>query len=225
MIAISGICKTFRSGRGQVAALDHISMTVKKKCFHVIAGRSGSGKTTLLNCIGTLEKPEKGRITCAGKEITNLSTRAATRFRREQIGFVFQSANLVSYLSVRENIALPLELNQWPAAARNRRIDELLNTVNMSGMGSAMPQELSGGETQRTAFARAIAHKPVILLADEPTASLDSEAGGRLIQLMQRMVSENGSTLIVATHDPDMIAAAADVFYLKDGRKEKTHDD
>lgn len=220
MIEISNVCKTFRSGRGQVAALDYISMTVKKGSFHVIAGRSGSGKTTLLNCIGILEKPEKGRVACAGIEVTKLSRRAAAQFRREQIGFVFQFANLVSYLSVRENIALPLELNHWPADARNRRVDALLDTVGMSGMGPAMPQELSGGETQRAAFARAIAHRPSILLADEPTASLDSEAGGRLIRLMQRMVGENGCTLIVATHDPDIIAAADDTFYLKDGRKE-----
>ncbi len=220
MIETSGVCKTFRSGRGQVAALDHISLTVAKGCFFVIAGRSGSGKTTLLNCIGTLEKPGKGRITCAGIDVTALSTRRAAEFRRQQIGFVFQASNLVSYLTVRENIALPLELNHWSAPAKKKRVDALLAALGISGLGPAMPQELSGGETQRAAFARAIAHAPPILLADEPTASLDSRAGDQLIRLMQRLVNENGCTLIVSTHDPDIIAAADDALYLKDGRKE-----
>jgi putative ABC transport system ATP-binding protein len=187
--------------------------------FFVVAGRSGSGKTTLLNCIGTLEKPETGRIRCAGIDINHLSRRAAAKFRRKQTGFVFQSANLVSYLTVRENIALPLELNAWSNDARNRRVDALLDTVGLRGMGAAMPQELSGGETQRVAFARAIAHQPAILLADEPTASLDSATGRQLIQLMKALVSESTCTLIAATHDPELIAAASETLYLKDGRK------
>jgi putative ABC transport system ATP-binding protein len=185
----------------------------------VVAGRSGSGKTTLLNCIGTLEKPETGRIRCAGIDVTHLSRRAAAKFRRKQTGFVFQSANLVSYLTVRENIALPLELNAWSNDAINRRVDALLDTISLRGMGAAMPQELSGGETQRVAFARAIAHQPAILLADEPTASLDSATGRQLIQLMQALVSESACTLIAATHDSDLIAAASETLYLKDGRK------
>lgn len=219
MIEAFDVCKSFRSGRGQVAALDHVSITIMKGRLFVVAGRSGSGKTTLLNCIGTLEKPETGRISCAGIDITHLSRRAAAKFRRKQTGFVFQSANLVSYLTVRENIALPLELNAWSNDARNRRVDALLDTVCLRGMGAAMPQELSGGETQRVAFARAIAHQPAILLADEPTASLDSATGRQLIQLMQALVRESACTLIAATHDPDLIAAASETLYLKDGRK------
>jgi putative ABC transport system ATP-binding protein len=219
MIEIFGLCKTFRSGRRQVQALDHISMEVDKGSLFVIAGRSGSGKTTLLNCIGTLDKPQKGRITCDGTEVTALPDRAAARFRREQIGFVFQSANLVSYLTVEENIGLPLALNHRPASEQKNRVGTLLDMIGMTGMGPAMPQELSGGETQRVAFARAIAHTPQILLADEPTASLDTETADRLIHLMRRLIDEHGCTLIVATHDPDMIASAGNTLYLKDGRK------
>lgn len=221
MIATAGVCKTFRSGRGRVAALDHISITLAKGRFLAIAGRSGSGKTTLLNCLGTLEKPDKGRITCFGIELTALSPRATSLFRRQHLGFVFQAAHLVSYLTVRENIAVPLELNRWTAAARNRRVDALLEVVGLSGLSRSMPQELSGGETQRVAFARAIAHNPPILLADEPTASLDSENAGRLIRLMRRVVGEYCCTLVAASHDPDIIETADEIVFLKDGHKKE----
>lgn len=220
MIHTMEIGKTFRSGRGHVAALQGISISVKKGCFFVLAGRSGSGKTTLLNCIGTLEKPETGRIICDGVDVTALSPRAAAQFRRKKMGFVFQTANLISYLTVRENIALPLHLNRWPAVAGSRRVDALLESVELADMGPAMPQELSGGEMQRVAFARAIAHAPPVVLADEPTANLDSGSGRQLIRLMQSLVDENGCTLVVATHDPDMIESAADILFLKDGRKD-----
>jgi ABC-type lipoprotein export system ATPase subunit len=184
MVEVSGIYKTFPSGRGMVAALSNISFSAGKGDGLVLAGKSGSGKTTLLNCIAGLEKPDKGSVRCGGVNIHSLSRRQLSRFLRKNIGFVFQAGNLLSYLTIRENIEFPLALNGMTAKQRKRRSEELLEAVGLIGLGSAMPYELSAGETQRVAFARAIAHCPAILLADEPTASLDSESGRQLIMLM-----------------------------------------
>jgi ABC-type lipoprotein export system ATPase subunit len=220
MIEAAGVSKTYRSGRGKVSALEDISFTVEKGACFAVAGKSGSGKTTLLNCLGGLEKPDRGRVTCAQVEVSTLSRSAVSHFQRRQVGFVFQFGNLISYLTVRENLAFPLELNGVSGAARERRIRELLDRVGLPGIGRALPGELSGGETQRIAFARAIAHSPAILLADEPTASLDSATGRELIHLMHSLSSEQGCTLVVATHDPEVIAMATGRLQLKDGRKE-----
>ncbi|MFZ2631178.1 MAG: ABC transporter ATP-binding protein [Desulfosalsimonadaceae bacterium] len=220
MIQLSGIFKTFRSGRGMVAALKDISFSVEKGNSLILAGKSGSGKTTLLNCIGGLEKPEKGRVVCAGEEIHSLSGKALSRFQRTRIGFVFQSGNLVSYLNVRENIEFPMALNEIAGERRKRRVAELLDAVGLGGAGSAMPFELSAGETQRVAFARAIIHSPSILLADEPTANLDSENGRQLINLMFSLSRESGCTMVVATHDAEIIHSAPHKILLKDGQIE-----
>ena len=220
MIAAAGVCKTYRSGRGKVAALEDVSFMVEKGACFAVAGKSGSGKTTLLNCLGGLEKPDRGRVTCGQVEVSALSGSAASKFLRTQVGFVFQFGNLISYLTVRENLAFPLELNGMSGARRERRIQELLDRIGLPGIGKALPGELSGGETQRVAFARAIAHSPAILLADEPTASLDSATGREFIRLMHSLSSEQGCTLVVATHDPEVIALATSQLQLKDGRKE-----
>jgi ABC-type lipoprotein export system ATPase subunit len=205
VIAICGISKTYVSGRGKVTALENISFTAARGKLFVIAGKSGSGKTTLLNCIGGLEKPDCGRITCAGTDVSAL----------------FQFGNLISHLTVNENISFPLELNGISGSARDHRVQELLDRIGLSRMGAALPHELSGGETQRVAFARAIAHSPSILLVDEPTASLDTINGRQLIHLMHQLITDQNCTLVVATHDPEVIEMAADRLHLKDGRKEE----
>ncbi len=220
MIEVAGVCKTYRSGRGKVTALEGISFKIEKGACFAVSGKSGSGKTTLLYCLGGLEKPDRGRVTCARVEVSALSRSAVSRFQRKHVGFVFQFGNLISYLTVRENLAFPLALNGNPAAARERRIHELLDRVGLPGIGEALPGELSGGETQRIAFARAMAHSPTVLLADEPTASLDSTTGRELIRLMHSLSSEQGCTLIVATHDPEVIAMATGQLQLQDGHKE-----
>ena len=222
MIDVSGLWKTFRSGRGTVAALKDVSFFLGKGEVLVIAGKSGSGKTTLMNCIGGLEKPEKGRIVCDGTDIHSLKGSALSRFQRSRLGFVFQSGNLLSYLTVCENIEFPLSLNEIPSARRKIRVEELLDAVGLKGMGPAMPFELSAGETQRVAFARAMAHGPAILLADEPTANLDSENGRQLVRLMTSLSRENGCTLVVATHDDEIIRFAPHALFLKDGHMEET---
>jgi ABC-type lipoprotein export system ATPase subunit len=221
VIQVSGICKTFRSGRGERVALKDISFIVEKGEGLIMAGKSGSGKTTLLNCIGGLEKPDQGFVRCGRVEIHSLSRKKLSNFQRRQIGFVFQAGNLLSYLTVRENIEFPLALNEIARPQRKCRVEELLESVGLKGAGSAMPFELSAGETQRVAFARAIAHSPSILLADEPTASLDSENGRQLIALMISLSRESNCTMVVATHDPEMICSAPNKIFLKDGQIEE----
>lgn len=221
MIEILGLHKTYLSGRGKVTVLDDISFTAAGGKLFVIAGRSGSGKTTLLNCIGGLERPDAGKILFEDKDVGAFSPISVSRFQRKHVGFVFQFGNLISYLTVNENLCFPLELNGITGSERDRRVRELLEAVGLSGAGKALPHELSGGETQRVAFARAIAHKPSILLIDEPTASLDSENARQLIDLMRKLAADRGCTSIVASHDPEVIEAADDRFYLRDGRREE----
>jgi len=220
VIEVVDLHKRYQSGRRMVTALEGISFAVQTGESYIIAGKSGSGKTTLLNCVGGLEKPDQGQVRCDGTDIHRLSRRALARFQRERVGFVFQSGNLLSYLTVRENLAFPLALKGINGLRRKKRIQELLERIELPRLGSALPSELSGGETQRVAFARAIAHNPAILLADEPTASLDSITGRRLIGLMVSLSRQQQCTLVAASHDPEVIRMADHRFQLKDGRKE-----
>lgn len=221
-ISVRGVDKTFRSGRGEVRAIEDLSFAVEGGSVLVVVGRSGSGKTTLLNCLGGLERVDRGSIICNDVDISRLSGRPLALFQRRHIGFVFQFGNLISYLTVAENIGFPLVLNGVAGRQKARRIAELLERVGLSGAGRALPHELSGGETQRVAFARAIAHGPSLLLADEPTASLDSKTGRDVIDLMFAMTASGRCTTIVATHDPDVIACAGNRLLLKDGRVQET---
>lgn len=217
-IRVEKICKSYRSGRGHVQALWDISFHIEKGATAAVVGKSGSGKTTLLNCIGGLERPDIGGITCDGQEIHSLGAKNISRFQREKVGFVFQRGNLLSYLNVSENIGFPLTLNGVGKKQRSLRIEELLDRIGLKGAGRAMPHELSGGEIQRVSAARAMAHSPRILLADEPTASLDSETGRNLVSLMSEMGRDQGCTLLISTHDQEICHLADQRIYLKDGR-------
>jgi len=221
MIELQSVSKHFSSGRGHIRAVEDISFALDRGKGALLVGRSGSGKTTLLNCIGTLEIPDKGRILYDGSDICTLSPRRRTRFRRKQIGFVFQAGNLLPWLTVAENLQFPLELNGITGSRQRRRIEELLDTIGLVGYDRALPAELSGGEAQRVAFARAIAHSPAILLADEPTASLDSTNGRQLIELMFSLCSVNRTILFIATHDRELLAMSDTVIAMKDGRIEQ----
>lgn len=222
MIEIRAVCKQFTSGRGHISAVRDVSFTVARGQGAMLVGRSGSGKTTLLNCIGTLEIPDTGAIVASGVNICALSPRQRALFRRKEVGFVFQSSNLLPWLTVAENLQFPLELNGIHGKKQQLRITELLATFGLVGYAKAMPAELSGGESQRVAFARAIAHAPAILLADEPTASLDSSNGKQLVELMFSLCHVQGTTLIIATHDQELLAMADTVIALKDGKMEVT---
>ena len=183
-----------------------------------LVGKSGSGKTTLMNCIGGIEKPDTGRVLLDGCELQSLSERALCLFQRRHIGFVFQHGNLLSFLTVAENIAFPLNLNSVDVRTRNRRVAELLELIGLPGIGAAMPYELSGGELQRVAVVRAVSHNPSLLLADEPTANLDSATGIGIMEMMIALTRSQGCTLIMATHDLELIALADRSIRLRDGQ-------
>jgi len=218
MIQIENISKAFRSGRGHVRALSDISFTLGKRKTAVIVGKSGSGKTTLLNCIGGLERPENGTVICFDANICSLSTKNLSLFQRKNFGFVFQHGNLLSYLTVFENIAFPLSLNGIDGHRKQSRVKELLEKVGLSNAASALPHELSGGEIQRVSVARAIAHSPRLLLADEPTASLDTITGKKLVELMFEMGRNQKCTMIISTHDPEISELADQIIQIKDGK-------
>jgi len=182
-----------------------------------LVGKSGSGKTTLMNCIGGIEKPDTGKVSIDGCELQSLSERALCLFQRQHIGFVFQHGNLLSFLTVAENIAFPLNLNGVDGRTRNRRVSELLDLIGLPDIGEAMPYELSGGELQRVAVVRAVSHNPSLLLADEPTANLDSATGIGIMQMMIALTRSQGCTLIMATHDLELIALADRSIRLRDG--------
>jgi putative ABC transport system ATP-binding protein len=221
VIRVQGISKEYRSGRGRVQAITDVSFNIGNNNTVAVFGKSGSGKTTLLNCLGGLERPEKGKITCFGVEIHSLSEKALCLFQRRNIGFVFQYGNLLSYLTVYENIAFSLALNNFDKKAISSRVHELLEKVGLAETGPALPHELSGGEVQRVSVARAMAHTPRMLLADEPTASLDTNTGTDLVQLMFTMGREHGCAMIIATHDQEIINLADVSLPLRDGRIEK----
>ncbi|MBI1912410.1 MAG: ABC transporter ATP-binding protein [Deltaproteobacteria bacterium] len=218
MIKIENLTKEFRSGRGQVRALSGISLELPQGVTAAIYGKSGSGKTTLLNCIGGLERPEAGKVVCFGNDIHSLTSRDLSLFQRKHMGFVFQQGNLLSYLNVFENIAFPLVLNNASKQDKENRVKELLEKIGLKGAGKAMPQELSGGEMQRVAVARAIAHCPKLLIADEPTASLDTATGTSLVELLFDLGREGKSTVLLSTHDEDIIRLADTGVHIKDGR-------
>ena len=220
VIQVQSISKAYRSGRGRVLALSDISFTFEKKSRVAVFGKSGSGKTTLLNCIGGIERPEIGTVTCFGVDIHSLSHKALCLFQRKHVGFVFQHGNLFTYLTVFENIAFPLELNGFGRQAIERRVSELLENIGLADAGAALPHELSGGEVQRVSVARAVAHGPRVLLADEPTANLDSDTGRDLVRLMFDMGRNQECAVIVATHDPDIIRLADARLAIQDGKIE-----
>lgn len=220
MIQLEGISKEYRSGRGRVLALSDVSFNIEKTSTVSVFGKSGSGKTTLLYCIGGLERPESGKVTFFGVDIHSLSEKALCLFQRKNVGFVFQHGNLFTYLTVFENIAFSLELNGFETNDIVKRVGELLEGIGLSDAGAAFPYELSGGEVQRVSMARAIAHSPQVLLADEPTASLDSETGRDLVKLMFNMGHEQGCTMIITTHDPDIIKLADVRLPIQDGKIE-----
>ncbi len=217
MITVRDLTKTFCSGRGEIKALRKISFVVKTGDSLAVVGKSGSGKTTLLNCVGGLESPDHGTINCFGLKVNGLSPRALSRFQRSKVGFVFQFANLLSYLTVFDNIAFPLVLNGIVGTEKVRRVNQLLDQIGLGRAGRSLPHELSGGELQRVSFARAIAHQPRMLLADEPTASLDSSTGLNLVRLMVDLSKEHTCTMLIATHDPEIVGLADATVEIRDG--------
>ena len=202
------LTKTYRQGVVEVPALRGLDLDVRRGEFTVLAGASGSGKTTLLNLLGALDRPTAGSVRLDGRDLGELSGRELARLRRDRIGFVFQAFNLVPVLTALENAEYVLLLQGAPAEERRRRVRDLLKAVGLEGLESRRPAELSGGQQQRVAVARAIAAEPALVLADEPTANLDSKTGTELIQLMRGLNRDRGVTFVFSSHDPKVIEHA-----------------
>jgi putative ABC transport system ATP-binding protein len=217
MVRIRDLCMRLTSGGRPVTVLEGVSFEVAAGEFVAITGPSGSGKSTLLGLVAGLDQPTSGTVEVDGVEITRLSEDTLAGFRRDRIGYVFQSYHLIPTLSAAENVAVPLELagRSQDALATAR---ELLAEVGLAGRTHHYPAQLSGGEQQRVALARAVALRPMLLLADEPTGNLDSATGAAIIELMLRLRRERGSTLLLVTHDPALAANADRVVSLLDGR-------
>ena len=212
-VVLEDVRKSFEDGR--IVALDGVSLELERGEFVALTGASGSGKSTLLNLVGALDKPDAGRIVVAGEDVGALHD--ATRYRAETVGFVFQFHNLIPTLTALENVQVPL-VGRVPRVERERRARELLREFGLAKRETASPGTLSGGERQRVAIARALANDPRVLLADEPTGSLDSETGAQVISLLRRVRDEHGTTILLVTND-DAVAAGADrVLRLRDGR-------
>jgi putative ABC transport system ATP-binding protein len=219
MITIQRVSKIYgAAGEKGVRALDDVSLRIAEGELVSLVGASGSGKSTLLNLIGGIDAPTEGTITVAGREITRISDREMTLVRRDLIGIVFQFFNLMPTLSVLENVMLPAELAGRSGRQTRERALELLEAVGMSARAAHRPDELSGGEMQRTAIARALVNTPKILLADEPTGNLDSKNGRIVLDLLRRITSEGKLTLVMATHDPAIALVADRVIEMKDGK-------
>jgi putative ABC transport system ATP-binding protein len=218
LVVANKVAKTYRVGDVDVPALRGIDFSIEPASFVSFVGPSGSGKTTLLNLVGCLDKPSSGRLAVLDTDVTALDRRAAARFRGANIGFIFQDFNLIPVLSAYENIEYPLLMVQdWPADKRRVRSMELLEAVGMADQAGKRPDQLSGGQKQRVAVARALTTHPKLVLADEPTANLDSDTAFRIIQLMKKMRDEFRTTFIFSTHDPRIVGAAEVILTLKDG--------
>jgi len=211
------LTKTYSIDRAEVEVLKDITLTVAKGEFVTLCGPSGSGKTTLLNLISGIDKPTRGKVFVLGEDLTVQDEDFLAEFRCSHVGFVFQSYNLVSTLTVAENVAFPMEWVRKPEAEIETRVVKLLETVGLQYRANHFPSQLSGGEQQRVAFARALANDPMLILADEPTGNLDAKNVQKIKQVLQ-ILKANGKTVIVATHDPELKQLADRTFCLEDGR-------
>ncbi len=217
IIKTEHLSRYYKQGPVQVHALQDVNLVIEKGDFAVIAGPSGSGKTTLLNMIGALDKPSAGKVWLDGHEITNLSRRQTSHLRRDRIGFVFQFYNLIPVLTAYENAEFVLLLKGVDHDTRKEKVLTLLKKVGLEGLEKRKPHELSGGQQQRVAIARALASDPAVILADEPTANLDSHPEEGLMDLMEDLNREMEMTFLFSSHDPDVIKRARRLIVLRDG--------
>jgi putative ABC transport system ATP-binding protein len=216
-ISLTGIVKHYRMGDEDVPALKGISLEVPVGAFVAVRGPSGSGKSTLLNICGLIDSFDAGTYRLAGEDVGGLDETARTLIRRRRIGFVFQSYNLVPVMSVRDNVEYPLLLAEMPIAERRERVDEILAQVGLTGLAARRPDQLSGGQRQRVAIARALVKSPTLVIADEPTANLDTATASQVVDLMKALGARFNATFLIATHDDRMTAHCDQVRALTDG--------
>ncbi len=220
LISLKGVKRVYPLGKTEVKALRGVTIEIKEGEFTVIVGPSGSGKTTLLNIMGLLDLATEGEVFFEGKDVSLIKDREATRIRRERIGFIFQTFNLIPVLTAMENIEIPLVLKGIKGARRGKLSDEVMEAVGLTDVMFHKPDELSGGERQRVAIARALIGNPDIVFADEPTANLDTETGFQIIELVKRLNEEKGTTFVFSTHDARIVKLAKRRINLVDGRIE-----
>lgn len=223
-VTLKSIRKEYFPGKTTVQALRGIDLTIESGDFAVLAGPSGSGKSTLLNIIGCLDHPTTGEVWLDDMLVSNLTDKQLNRIRLRYLGFIFQSFNLIPVLNIYENIALPLLIRKdIPTRERRKWVNYFINRVGLDNQLTQKPFELSGGQQQRVAIARALVTKPKLVLADEPTANLDTKTGIEIIKLMREINEEEGTTFIFSSHDHKIINQASKVFYLEDGRQKEAH--
>lgn len=224
-ISCRNLCKTFSQGEEIITGLDRVSLDISEGEFVCLSGPSGSGKTTLLNALGGLDTPDSGEIGVGDYRLEQLDKGELADMRLQTIGFVFQAYNLVPVLSARENVEFVMQVQGVPAAERRQRVDEVLTEVGLAGMEGRLPAELSGGQQQRVAVARAIASRPRLVLADEPTANLDTHSAAQLMDLFVAL-NDRGITFVIATHDTRVMAYARRVVKMQDGQiiRDQTQD-
>jgi putative ABC transport system ATP-binding protein len=218
VIQLQDVTRVYRIGEVETHALRGVTLTIGEGEFTALVGPSGSGKTTLLQLLGCLDKPTSGTVRVKEQDVSQLNANARADLRKGTIGFVFQFFALIPGLTAYENVELPLLLTGEKASVRRERAHELLQAVGLSERARHRPDQMSGGEQQRVAIARALATRPLLVLADEPTANLDTENGRQVMEIMQRLNAETGTTFLFATHDPRVIPFARRVVELRDGR-------
>ena len=221
VIEINNLTRKYGKGVAEVIAVNQLSLNIEYGEFTAIIGPSGSGKSTLLNLIGGLDNSDEGQIILAGNNLASMSGKKMSDFRRDHIGFIFQAYNLIPVLSASENIEYLMLLQGISNTERSKRVEEMLHLVGLEGLGNRRPSELSGGQQQRVAVARAMASKPEIILADEPTANLDSKTGASLLDMMKGLNEEKGVTFVFSTHDEMIMKRAKRLIHLRDGSIER----
>ena len=224
VIEVKDLYKLYRVGDERVRALDGVGFEIYEGEFCAIVGTSGSGKSTLLNMLAGLEKPTKGSVVIAGQHIENLTEEQLVRFRRDNVGFIFQSFHLLGTMNAVENVALPLSFRGVPRDVRMRKADQMLDLVKLKKHKKHLPNQMSGGQQQRVGVARALVVDPKIIFADEPTGNLDSHTSEEVMRLMQQVVREQKKTLVMVTHDSHLATYADRVFHIRDGKILKIED-
>lgn len=209
--------RSFRVGNTVIDVLRGINLEIERGTFNILMGPSGSGKTTLMNILGALDRPDSGKVFIDGEEISGMSERKRDALRRSKLGYVFQSVALVSNMTAYENIDFALRIAKYSPKERRKRVEECLDFVGLKKRMKHYPGEMSGGEQQRVAIARAIAHRPMVLLADEPTAELDTTTGLRVVKLFKDLVTQENITVVMCTHDASMMGVADRILTLEDG--------
>ncbi|HPQ39277.1 MAG TPA: ABC transporter ATP-binding protein [bacterium] len=220
IVSLQNVSRFFHQGQETIRAVNDVSLEIHRGDFAVVCGPSGSGKTTMLNMIGALDDPTEGTVSIDGRDLSDMSHSEKSSFRRDRLGFVFQAYNLIPVLTAYENAEFILTLQGMPKAERREKVMELLDRVGLKGLENRRPDEMSGGQQQRIAIVRAIVTEPAIVLADEPTANVDSQTAAQILDLMETLNREQGATFLFSSHDRKVIDRAKRVIRMRDGRIE-----